>query len=281
MLFRNKHFHRGFTVLELLIVIAIIGILSSFLFISYQGHREKAKLSNTMQWAKSIHSELGAYAVGGWSFDVISGNTVLDDSGNGNNGTIYGATQVDGIIDKALSFDGVDDYVLIPSIPNLKPSNITISLWVKTNEDTSVESWNGIILGAYGGGYSNGWRILDHLNRPLFQMNFGDANPRSYYGDILGVGKWVHIVATYDHQYMRLYQNGKQVGTPLAETRDINWSASGDLRIGFAQSYFNGSIDDVRIYKEPFTQAQIQQLYAQGLKIHQNLAKLEKSENLP
>jgi type II secretory pathway pseudopilin PulG len=55
--------------------------------------------------------------VGYWSFDEGSGNIARDYSGNGNNGTLYNfnftATSgwVDGKVGKALSFDGVDDYV--------------------------------------------------------------------------------------------------------------------------------------------------------------------------
>ena len=45
--------------------------------------------------------------VGWWSFDEGSGTVAGDSSGNGNTGTIYGATWVTGIYGKALSFDGM------------------------------------------------------------------------------------------------------------------------------------------------------------------------------
>jgi len=47
--------------------------------------------------------------VGWWRFDEGAGNIVSDSSGHGNDGTIYGATWVDGKHGKALSFDGVED----------------------------------------------------------------------------------------------------------------------------------------------------------------------------
>ena len=43
--------------------------------------------------------------VGSWRFDEETGSTAKDSSPYGNNGTIYGATRVRGIIGKALSFD--------------------------------------------------------------------------------------------------------------------------------------------------------------------------------
>ena len=46
--------------------------------------------------------------------DEGSGNIIYDSSGNGNNGTIYGATWTDGISGTALTFNGVDDYVEVP-----------------------------------------------------------------------------------------------------------------------------------------------------------------------
>ncbi|MFQ6062808.1 MAG: hypothetical protein ACE5J9_06490, partial [Methanosarcinales archaeon] len=55
-----------------------------------------------------------------WAFDEGKGNIVKDTSGNGNDGTIHGATWVDGKFGKALQFDGVNDYVLLGTT-NLDP----------------------------------------------------------------------------------------------------------------------------------------------------------------
>mgnify|MGYP002685953215 CR=1 FL=1 len=72
--------------------------------------------------------------VGWWSMNrtALDGAVLRDDSGNGNDGTIYGATPVNGVSGKALSFDGVNDYVSIASNGVFGVGSITtISLWVK------------------------------------------------------------------------------------------------------------------------------------------------------
>lgn len=56
------------------------------------------------------------------SFDenTIDGDTVEDQSGNGNDGTINGdATKVDGKHGEALEFDGVNDFVEIPLVDSI------------------------------------------------------------------------------------------------------------------------------------------------------------------
>lgn len=57
--------------------------------------------------------------VGYWKFDEGSGSIAHDSSGNGQDGTVYGAGWTEGISDKALQFDGVDDYVEVPDNPSL------------------------------------------------------------------------------------------------------------------------------------------------------------------
>jgi hypothetical protein len=75
--------------------------------------------------------------VGYWSFDEGEGTIAHDYSGNSNDGTIYGATWVDGKVGKALSFDGVDDYVRVNDSSNFDITDaITIEAWIKPIKTT-------------------------------------------------------------------------------------------------------------------------------------------------
>jgi hydrogenase maturation factor HypE len=70
---------------------------------------------------------------------------------------------------------------------------------------------------------------------------------------------WTHLAATYDGANLRIFVNGVQVGA-LAQTGNMLVSAR-TLRIGGNSvwgEYFNGVIDDVRVYNRALSAAEIQ-----------------------
>ena len=77
-----------------------------------------------------VHAQGDDGLVGGWHFDEGSGSVAKDSSGNGNDGTIHGATWVDGKFGKALSFDGEDDYVSVTTPLTNVENTFTMELWV-------------------------------------------------------------------------------------------------------------------------------------------------------
>ncbi|MFA5813978.1 MAG: hypothetical protein WC862_05735, partial [Patescibacteria group bacterium] len=81
--------------------------------------------------AITIRPALNLGLVGYWAMDEGAGNKAYDQSGNWNTGTASGSPAwADGKLGKALSFDGTDDYVSIPSATYLQGNqNLTISLW--------------------------------------------------------------------------------------------------------------------------------------------------------
>ena len=198
------------------------------------------------------------------NFEEGSGTTAYDTSSNNNNGTLYGGTvyTTDRAVGSyALSFDKIDDRVVCQSNASLRPNDISVSLWVKHITDTNA-SFGGIIQGPNGDGFYYGYRILDYKNKPLAQINFGDTTgPAWILGAPFTLNEWCHLVMTYDHIKIRLYQDGQLVGE-IAETRDINWkSVARNLTIGLAQWYFKGMIDKVMIFGSALTEQQVQQVY--------------------
>ena len=225
--------------------------------------------SNTPQTIPVSLTVVSAFqAIMELNFEEGSGNTAFDTSGNKNDGTLYGAlyTTDRAVGIYALYFDGDNDYVACPANYSLRPDNLSVAVWVKHVKDTSSPNYGGIIQGAYGSGYSNGFRILDYNNKPLAQINFGDSGPVWILGQLFTQGEWTHIVLTYDHKNIKLYENGKLV-VEKAETRNINWNTtSSNLFIGKAQWNFKGMIDNVSIFDFALNEQEIQQIYNKGTK---------------
>ena len=75
---QNKSKLNGFTLVELLVVISIIGLLSSIVLVSFSNSRDKARLAKSQQFDAQISHALGAYAVGIWRFEEGTGTIVQD-----------------------------------------------------------------------------------------------------------------------------------------------------------------------------------------------------------
>jgi uncharacterized membrane protein len=216
-----------------------------------------ATFAGDNQYQASVGNSTGiispavAELVGYWNFNEGSGTTVRDNSGHGNNGTIYGATWAGGIVGNALSFDGTDDYLDVSiSNPVLPLGNRphTIEAWVMPvrNDGSRGVVYYGNI---YGGMYSGAVRWL-------YSDWDGDKGVScGYYGGEVATyhfppsNSWQYLVWTYDGITNKLYVNGNMRGT---STYTANTQSSTTLRIGRAINgaiqYFNGIIDEVKIY---------------------------------
>lgn len=210
-----------------------------------------------------------------WHFDKGSGNVVKDSSGNGNDGTIYGATWVDGKFGKALSFDGVDDYVEVPDSPSLNPTEqITIEAWYKPlsfvgagNEpivDKSFTSHNPpyyqYMLGVTGDGYKNSPASFVFYITTNNNWKYTRSEP-----GIWKTGQWYHIIGLYDGTSMELYVNGNLISSTPGSGKINNYGMK--LRIGSYvnfNAFLRGTIDEIRIYNRALSPEEVKQHYEQG-----------------
>jgi len=199
--------------------------------------------------------------VGWWRFDEGEGNIAKDSSGNANDGTIYGATWVDGKYGKALSFDGIDDYVAVPHSSSLDLVNaFTVSVWVKYNDlsQPQVILWKGT---GYNPTYGLGTLFEGNGFRYWLTKNGGR------YGAALipiKAGVWNHVVYTYDGSTLKCYLNSVDTNVNTAVSAPLT-SYAQSLLIGkrLVEAYcpFNGIIDEVRIYNRALSQTEINELY--------------------
>jgi hypothetical protein len=193
-----------------------------------------------------------------------------DESGNGHDGTVNGATLAPdrfGFADSAYHFNGSDNDIEIPYAADLEPSVFSISVWAKTTSPSA--NWNMKILDTSEGygGCSHGYGLrLDVSGEVLFYV---DAQPycgpdsSSVFSDaIVNDGEWHHIVAVYDSSLtLSLYVDGSlQSGSSSgAYFKTGNSLMLGRYRRGTTESFL-GSIDDLRIYDRALTEAEVAQL---------------------
>jgi N,N-dimethylformamidase beta subunit-like, C-terminal/Concanavalin A-like lectin/glucanases superfamily/Bacterial Ig domain/Bacterial Ig-like domain len=196
--------------------------------------------------------------VGAYGFDEASGTTVSDVSLQHNTGTITGATRTAaGKFGGALSFSGTGNWVTVPDADSLDLTTaMTLEAWVNPSVGTGwrtvifKEQPNNFTYALYGTddqGHPSGWL---HSNVDYDMAGTGTVP----------TGAWTHLAMTYDGSAMRLYVNGTQVASravppPIA-------TSTGVLRIGgnnIWSEWFQGLIDEVRIYRRVLTPAEIGQ----------------------
>ncbi len=199
----------------------------------------------------SIPQPLGLVAA--YSFDEGAGSTVADASGNGNHGTLSGGAtwRAQGKFGSALMFNGSNALVTIPDAPGLRlTTGMTLEAWV--NPSVVSSAWRDVIFKGDDNYYLEATSPTS--KRPAGGGTFGKA----YGTSALATNAWTHLAATYDKVKLCLYVNGTQVSS-ASRTASIATSAN-PLQIGgdsIYGQYFQGVIDDVRVYNRALTQAEI------------------------
>jgi outer membrane protein assembly factor BamB len=195
--------------------------------------------------------------VAAYGFNEGSGTSVADASGNGNTGTITGATWASaGKYGKALQFNGTNALVTVPNAASLQlSSGMTLEAWV--NPSTVNANWRDVIYKGNDNYYLEA--TSTNASKPDAGMIAGGS-----YADAVGTAKltastWSYLTETYDGSTLKLYVNGTLVAS-TAHTGAIA-SSTNPLQIGGDSLYgqnFAGLIDEVRLYNVALTAAQIQ-----------------------
>lgn len=224
---------------------------------------------------------LDSLLVGYWPFH----ENASDETGNGNNGTVHGAlltTDRFGNENSAYYFDGIDDYIDCGTNSVLDiTENITVCAWVKSNSYTDVVAtkWKT----------ESGWEGSWNLSLHHFSVSHDGWNPVGITAnDSININEFNCIVGSYDYDNdtLRIYVNGlpsnqgKGIGGNIfASNAKLLLGARRWYANGYHESYFEGVIDEVRIYSRVLTPEEIDSLCSSEPPSFTNEFLLEKAYN--
>ena len=205
-----------------------------------------------------------------FSFDNTPGGLVLDRSGTETESNLSSFNGVGrGLLDpfggySAFRFDGQDDSLTGPNVPELIGNRFTISIWAYANATIEDGAW---LAGHGNGGFYGGSEIRykASTNSLIFTAPddlFG-SNPVAE--AVLPLDEWVHVTASFDGTAYRLYYNGVEADAANSYSSELdNFAAS--LRIG--RKYddsgvaWDGYIDQAAYFGRALSATEIAGLYA-------------------
>ena len=199
------------------------------------------------------------------------------DAAGGNHGTLHdGATFEPGLFGSAFSFDGLDDYVSIPDSASLDLADeITVSLWAKINGFPLADSGSnhsGYLIdkmisdpvGPFGIWVSRNEAVLGMFQTPQTPSDSGFGDWLSF-TDTADLNNWHHYAMTYISGEQRAYYDGREVDSrPITGqliTNDLQIEIGSGVDRGY---FFDGLIDEVRIYNRALSDAEIKATYDAG-----------------
>jgi hypothetical protein len=203
--------------------------------------------------------------VGMWLFDEGEGDTAIDSSGNGNDGTLEGCSWVDGKFGKALEFNGVSDYVDTGDDPITDPGGTkiwSISAWVKRANDTSKLL---ITIRRSPGGYVLGVGILGAGANQVKMTKYAIID--IYLGDFPHDTDWHHIVGVWHEGGQIVYIDG-EVNAESGDTANFSAAGAGKLLIGGDtgdQGFAEGIIDDVAVFNVALSEDDVMDIMERGV----------------
>ncbi len=254
----------------------------------FNGQIDEVQIWNHSRTQAEIQAEMNqrlkgneSGLVGYWRFEA---GVAKDYSGNGHDGTYYGNpklvdsapvklpafSELTSTSTSALQFDGSGDYVEIQNYKGVTGKNSrTVEAWIKTTSThQTIVSWGA-------NNPSQKW---------VFRVQIDQGKPNTIRAEVNGGfiigstpvndGQWHHVACTLENDGspnvtdVKLYVDGQLETISAKVSCAINTAASRNVFIGnnFISRYFNGAIDEVRIWDRVRTQAEIQADMNQRLK---------------
>jgi len=220
-----------------------------------------------------------------WAYFPFSGNT-YEVAGSSLSGTKQGAVLTNDrneIENNAYYFDGINDYIKYGDNFDVGESDFTISTWTKVSEFKGLKpntSTRGAYivnkgLTIYGSPSRSGYGLIalskDSVNEFGFYVGGNDQVFRTTGQNNFVANQWYHVVGVKKNDNISLYVDGVKISvdtvpSQLNTNNNIPFSIGTHDKLGYdaeGTSYFEGSIDEVKIYNRALTDEEVLELYNQ------------------
>jgi hypothetical protein len=214
----------------------------------------------------TLNVDLVTGLVGYWPFN---GNAI-DESGNGNNGTVFGASLTSdrfGNAGKAYSFGGINDTIIVNLQNNNGDWSLNFWLYTPSNNNFGVQfpfgfgtqSINAFGLPGFGITGVNQQLPCTNLlsNRALFTDATTECNSAVWL-NTLSINTWYNYSISKVGNFYSVHSQGDLVFTGTISNIILNKLKMGSRLSNFLE--FNGKLDDIRIYNRALSQSEISYL---------------------
>jgi hypothetical protein len=195
--------------------------------------------------------------VGYWPFDD---GTATDVSGSGNNGTVISATSAAGKIGNALSFDGTDDYVNLPTTLMSGIADMTFCAWVKWGGGNNWQYIWGVNDGIKGGDLIMLTPKSGDTGSLVFVIR-SDTSGQLQPSGTSKQGSWEHVAVVLEGDQGRIYRDGNLAGSGTVTVNPADLTGVTRVALGHqmysGNPFFKGEIDEVYLYKRALTSTEI------------------------
>ena len=274
-----------------------INTYNTYTTLNYQDYKEWKRFSVTFVPILSVtDDEIVIYITGTDAADFMIANPQLeikdhatpfivgsreegiisDHSGFGNDMVISADTSLKWIKNSKLGkgcfeFDGTNKSYISSQINGVKNNifklkSFTIACWVYIHD---FGTYRGIIEFATNSNNSRYWRLMTYDNSIRFNVSYHNTDSvyLHYNSGSIELNKWIFLTASFDNTTLtaKIYKDGVKVAESKFSSFNINYNLDGYLLIGsdshFGDRYFDGLIDDIRIYANALTDEDVKSLY--------------------
>ncbi len=244
----------GFTLIEILVTLAIIAIISAIAMISYSSVRREAANAKGKSLDAGIYQDIGLSLRSQWNFE----NGAADSFEGANNGTLISVTSVPGIKGNALSFNGSNSLVQFgSSLFSTVPSSFTVTLWadpikLPTTEDAILFYNTRNVEFMIGYSVTGKFYVAYKLDPSGWEGLTAEAASN--------LNQWHHVAAVWSGTKVTLYVDGSVVGSRVPSGKKFATTASGNPAFGAfvrpsgTRNYFTGLLDEIRLYENALVQ---------------------------